>query len=674
MTGGSNAWLTLLRDLSVKSALFLLAAWALTLAMRRASAAARHLVWLLTFAGLVALPLLSVTLPSRPVPVLPVASVAAVSVPIAAAPEAVPDRLPAPFVPAPSPSVRPMPPAPPARPPLLCLLWLLGVTLFLAPVILGLALAGRRIRRCSPVTDPAVLALAAEAARRLGVRRSVALRSSPSVSVPVTFGLMRPVILLPDGAASWPAERLRVALLHELAHVRRGDWAAQMAARLVCALFWHSPLAWPAARMLRAEAERACDDLVLSAGVPAPDYAQHLLAVAAALSGAARPLPLAVPMAGCGPLESRLRAVLSPRPRRALSRRLVAFAFMLALVVLVPLAALRPAARAALRVAPLLPHALVITPAPPKAVRPFPAPVKATVVAPPAPTPTQSTPIGVPPMKTLTPIKTVALAALAATLALPAVKAQAPVPSVAIPAATAAQPSVSPPRADAANTVSLAVNRAPVRDVLAMMFKQEHLNYVITPAVTGSVSIHLGGVPLDKALNILTDANSQPLEWSIQGGVYHIQPRSVAAVADAPPPAEGASTAVPRQVQVRFEWVSRDPEREMDSLTVVAQEGHSAQASSQHIRDGSSVEETIKVLPHLEAGGVVVLDITERSDSTSHESPTHAGETGFGSSKTTVRVKDGETGVVRAQASKRGGQSAEWMLFVTPTLTGAGGG
>jgi len=66
-------WLTLLRDLSVKSALLLLAAWALALGMRRASAAARHLVWLLAFAGLLLLPLLSLTLPPRPVAVLPAA-------------------------------------------------------------------------------------------------------------------------------------------------------------------------------------------------------------------------------------------------------------------------------------------------------------------------------------------------------------------------------------------------------------------------------------------------------------------------------------------------------------------------------------------------------------------------------------------------------------------------
>ena len=161
MTADAPApWLTLLRDLSVKSALLLLSAWALTLAMRHASASTRHLVWLLVFAGLLALPLLSLTLPARSVLVLPAAPVAAaVSTPIAAAPPAVPGRLPAPSVATTSPAVCPVPPAPPVRLPLLCLFWLLGAVLFSVPIILGLALAGKRIRSCRPVADPAVLAL-----------------------------------------------------------------------------------------------------------------------------------------------------------------------------------------------------------------------------------------------------------------------------------------------------------------------------------------------------------------------------------------------------------------------------------------------------------------------------------------------------------------------------------
>ena len=558
MTGDASGWLVLLCDLSLKSALLLGAAWALALAMRRASAAARHLLWLLTFAALLLLPPLSVTQPPRPVPVLPAPADRPLAPHAGGTREAVKEapsgspriwgrgairrgRANTRFAPAGqsgSPGIggggriSARLPALPAWPRWVCLLWLAGALLAAFPLGIGWIAAARRIRRCAPVTDPVTLALAGEAGRLVGVRRPVSLRSGPGVTVPVTLGLLRPVVLLPDGAASWPAARLRVALLHELAHVRRGDWAVQTLARLACALFWHNPLVWIGVRRLRAEAERACDDRVLALGVPAPDYAHHLLAVAAALAGAA--LPLAVPMAGQDALESRLRAVLTARSRRAPSRRLAALAFVLALAVLVPLATLRPAARAAPRTAPTLPLAPTLLPASPKAARPSPAPVKAAGVIPPAPVPmsvpAQPTPKGVPPMKPPMPVKA-ALTALAAGLALPAAYAKPTTPvkhaahsAVALPH-TRSQ--AAPPSATPGDVISLDDPGGSVLEAIAVLFREGHRNYVVEPGVSGSVSVHLNDVPFDKALNILVGASSQPLAWSIEDGVYHVRPRTI---------------------------------------------------------------------------------------------------------------------------------------------------
>ncbi len=226
------------------------------------------------------------------------------------------------------------------------LIWLTGMLLALLPPVIGLALAVREVRRCPPATDPALLRLTSDLGRQLGCTRPISLRRGRSVTMPVTQGLLRPVILLPADAGEWPAERLRVVLLHEIAHVQRGDWATQVFARLLCAVYWHNPLVWLAARRLRAEGEQASDDRALSAGGVAPaEYAHHLLALARALHGSRA--PLAVPLAQSGALENRLRAILAgTRPRHALTRRRVALAVLTTLIVVAPLAAVRPAARA----------------------------------------------------------------------------------------------------------------------------------------------------------------------------------------------------------------------------------------------------------------------------------------------------------------------------------------
>src|SRR5437879_10063928 len=160
--------------------------------------------------------------------------------------------------------------------------------------------------------------------------------------MPLTWGMLRPRILLPAGAMEWSAERREVVLFHELAHIARRDWFLQICAELACGLYWFHPLAWFAAASLRRESERACDDSVLNGGVGASCYANQLLEHARTLKNAHRGWSAALAIARPSNLERRFIAMLNPNLNRCgISRRAGLLAAVAALCLLLPLAALR---------------------------------------------------------------------------------------------------------------------------------------------------------------------------------------------------------------------------------------------------------------------------------------------------------------------------------------------
>ena len=136
--------------------------------------------------------------------------------------------------------------------------WSVGVFLSGVPVLLGMLSLRRVARESTPVTDQAMLRLARRLAARIGLRRPVRLVLSPRREIPMTWGVLRPVILLPADAAGWSEERLTMALLHELAHVKRWDCLTQLVARAACAVYWFNPLSWLALARVRREQEQAC--------------------------------------------------------------------------------------------------------------------------------------------------------------------------------------------------------------------------------------------------------------------------------------------------------------------------------------------------------------------------------------------------------------------------------
>jgi hypothetical protein len=165
---------------------------------------------------------------------------------------------------------------------------------------------------------------------------------SSRVPMPFACGMVRPTIVLPVAAREWGDEQRRAVLLHELAHVRRRDLPLNLLGRVACALYWFNPLVWIAAARLRAESERACDDLVLAMGARASSYANHLLQIVCQ-AGHAHPPAVALPMVQRREFEGRMLAILEPAIRRRPPSRAYALAIAsLAFLITLPLAALSP--------------------------------------------------------------------------------------------------------------------------------------------------------------------------------------------------------------------------------------------------------------------------------------------------------------------------------------------
>jgi bla regulator protein BlaR1 len=189
--------------------------------------------------------------------------------------------------------------------------WVAGALMFLVPLAVNLWRM-RRLRRTGlpwPELQQRMVSLAAEC----GIFRPVEVLNDEEIPAPLMCGFWHPSIMLPSDARGWNDVELRCALVHELEHVRRGDWAVQLMARAICACYWFHPMVWVAWRRLCLEAERACDDAVLHSG-DHTDYAAQLVSLARRMSKAhAQP---ALGMANRSDLSKRISAVLDGTQHR----------------------------------------------------------------------------------------------------------------------------------------------------------------------------------------------------------------------------------------------------------------------------------------------------------------------------------------------------------------------
>ncbi|MEP6836130.1 MAG: M56 family metallopeptidase, partial [Gemmatimonas sp.] len=332
---------------------------------------------------------------------------------------------------------------------LLVSVWLLGSVV----VLLRLVWAHwqlRRITRSASAANHVLQLNLDQIAQDLEVNRPVRLLVSASVATPCTAGWRHPIILLPS-CTEWTHTRQQAVFTHELAHIARADSLTQTVASVACALFWFHPGFWLAARLLRAESERAADDCVINSGVAPLDYADHLLAIALGSSSRLRVPTVALAMARSSQLELRLRAMLNKRQsRRVVTRHAQRVLGVAALTAVIPFAALQarvqqPQPKAPMKVpvavpAPLAPSTVVVPSMQPPS-KPVPVVVPPNAPAAIQPLPGEALSVVVPPnaLATFSP-----LPGRAVTVVVPPIG-----PAIVPPLPSRAIPAVAPPNAPA---------------------------------------------------------------------------------------------------------------------------------------------------------------------------------------------------------------------------------
>ncbi len=284
---------------------------ALLAAFRVRDPALLHICWTVVLVAMLAMPLLVQTLPPMELPILeaPPVSEAPFKTPLTTVDVS-------PVLPVRATPVDPGIPFPGLEWMYLAIALLLGTR-----IAIGYGLGIRLVRSAESIGRKELT----------GQKANVRYLYSEHVAVPMTFGWLRPAVLLPAGFRSWETRKLTAVLDHEHAHVTRWDFATAFVASLARTAYWLNPFGWWLEWRLRTLAERAADDR--AARSDPTTYAEALLGVAGE-AGPRRVQSLA--MAEKRGLTARINRLMDPRykpmsepkPIHALAVLLIGFALV----------------------------------------------------------------------------------------------------------------------------------------------------------------------------------------------------------------------------------------------------------------------------------------------------------------------------------------------------------
>ena len=192
----------------------------------------------------------------------------------------------------------------------LIIIWATGLIFLLIRIFLGLYGAHRLTRQGKRISSSLWQQLLHRFLEAISIKRKINLLSHKHVKAPLTWGVVKPVVIIPAESRNWTKDQCSSALFHELSHIKRSDFLIKILAGCSCALYWFNPLSWFAFRMMKSEQEKACDELVLKAGVKPSTYAANLLSIKKAGQIHWNPPAAVLGAVGKSQLNERLVAIL----------------------------------------------------------------------------------------------------------------------------------------------------------------------------------------------------------------------------------------------------------------------------------------------------------------------------------------------------------------------------
>ncbi|MFB0564965.1 MAG: M56 family metallopeptidase [Candidatus Aminicenantaceae bacterium] len=227
-------------------------------------------------------------------------------------------------------------------------IWTAGLIFLLIRIFSGLYGAHRLTRQGKRISGSLWHLLLQRFLNTISIKRKVSLFSHAQVKAPLTWGVIKPVVIMPAEAGNWTKNQCSSALFHELSHIKRYDFLIKILARFICSLYWFNPLSWLVFRSMKNEQEKACDELVLKAGVKPSTYAADLLSIKKAGQIQWNPPAAVLGAVGKSQFNERvltiLKKQLKPKEVKMKTKILLSF-FIIALITFIGL--VRPSQSAA---------------------------------------------------------------------------------------------------------------------------------------------------------------------------------------------------------------------------------------------------------------------------------------------------------------------------------------